>query len=178
MSPAEAEWSKATERIAKFGLDPSRRAYLIWEESFPFGTLHRILTSLLSARNQIYSPLSLSTTRDAGRIDCEGVVSIVRITPHRDFMSLTRPAVDSILAQPGQGMAAHNHDRTITQAEQEEYEYDGPPTSDDNCAIGADLCGVAMNPFLRTSRLRRTWSRAPLRASQCVDTSYKELAEI
>lgn len=29
--------------------------------------------------------------------------------------------VDSILAQPGQGMAAH--DRVISQVEQEEYEY-------------------------------------------------------
>ena len=35
-------------------------------------------------------------------------------------------AVDSILAQPGKGMAAH--DRVIPQVEQEEYEYDLPAT--------------------------------------------------
>ena len=38
-------------------------------------------------------------------------------------MSLTKPTVDSILAPPGQQMAAQHNDRTISQAEQEEYEY-------------------------------------------------------
>jgi hypothetical protein len=92
-------------------------------------------------------------------------------------MSLTRPAVDSILAQPGQGMATHQHDRTISQAEQEEYEYDIPRLGDDGSAIGADMCGVAMNPFLQTSRWRRIWSRAPLPGSQYVRTSHKEMAK-
>ena len=38
-------------------------------------------------------------------------------------MSLSRPA-DLVLAQPGQGMAAQHNDRTIPQAEQEDYEYE------------------------------------------------------
>ena len=42
---------------------------------------------------------------------------------YRILMSITgsSAAVDSILAQPGKGMAAH--DRVIPQVEQEEYEY-------------------------------------------------------
>jgi hypothetical protein len=55
-------------------------------------------------------------------------------------MSLTGPAVDSILAQPGQGMAAQHNDRTISQVEQEEYECVTLCWTDNGSAIDADVC--------------------------------------
>ena len=82
-------------------------------------------------------------------------------------MSLTGPAaVDSILAQPGKGMAAQHTDRTISQAEQDEYECVPSCSTNDPCAIEADMCGEDMNPSHRTSRSRRTWSQAPSQGSR------------
>lgn len=69
---------------------------------------------------------------------CQSIVGVVSVDCERRrdllsyfsdaaevFMSLTRPTVDSILAPPGQQMAAQHNDRTIPQVEQEEYEYVG-----------------------------------------------------
>ena len=54
-------------------------------------------------------------------------------------MSVTGSAVanvDSILAQPGQGMAAH--DRVISQVEQDEYEYGNVPACGEDGKDGSN----------------------------------------
>ena len=120
---------RATESIVKSGHAKVNLHNSFGRELLSVCTFRRFSTSLSLDAIGGTVCLSLSTDRDFGLIDCEEGVLTVFITTHRDFMSLTRPAVDSILAQPGQGMAAHGHDRTISQAEQEEYEYDAPSSS-------------------------------------------------
>ena len=61
----------------------------------------------------------------------------------------------------GQGMAAQQHDRTIPQVEQEEYEYATSTSECNEGAIEAEGYVAVMKAYHQTSRWPRTWSQAP-----------------